>query len=79
MTAEMVCWTIFDRPLDFPRDVVARRFVVRAGAVEPTDEVAVFGSLELAQRWLAAQPNLTCFGRSPDDEPQIVESWIGSE
>lgn len=69
-------WTIYERPLDYPRSFVARRWVVKPdGVVAAEDRVLVSDELE----WLRDQMEdmgLYCIPRSESDEPQIVETWI---
>jgi hypothetical protein len=71
-------WTIFDHPLDFPNDYVARRFEVGAapdpGETRATDDV-IIGELRII-RTSFRRCGLTCLKRSDADEPQIIESWL---
>ncbi len=75
MSRDLVLWTIYDHPVDYPNDFVARAHAIRRGSSEPTDQVIFAPDLE-ALRALLRQHGLYCLGRQADDQPQIVESWI---
>lgn len=73
---------IYRRPLDYPDAYVVRaqRVIMGSGQIRPDAQALVFaiggddaGALEAAR---AVCEGMTCLGRMPDDEPQIVESWI---
>jgi hypothetical protein len=70
----LMVWTIFDHPRDYPAGFIARKFVVSNGKVHPTEEALQGETLESVQKQLP--PDLFCLGRSPDDDPKIVESWF---
>jgi len=72
-------FTIFKSPSDYPGSYVVRRFrIVGLGIIPDPDPLAVCDSLGSAR--LAIQdlgrPGLVCVPAQPDDEPQIVESWM---
>lgn len=68
-------WQIFDSPTDFPGQFVARRFEVDGkGEPRPTADIRA-GSLE-SLRAMFARGGLFCITRSPEDEAQIVETWL---
>jgi hypothetical protein len=75
MTDEpLVMWTVYKHPADYPGWFVARPFAI-------TSRGSIAGSQVLKARTLKAvrdmlPPGLTCLTRSPDDEPQIVETWV---
>ena len=82
MSSELSMWCVYEKPRDFPRCFVARRFVItqtaptRAAAL-PTSDVVVSRNLDdlreqLALRW----PGLVRLARDPNDDPVIVETWI---
>ena len=73
-TPDLVVWTIFKNPIDFPGKFVARKSRIGVGVVEPTEEHHVADSLEAAREMLP--PFLFNLGREPLDERHIVESWI---
>jgi len=74
----MICWVVYDHPVDYPDSFVARRFVLDRGPQPvPTEEVLVAASLAALRQLVRQQdPNLVRFYRSRDDEPQIVECWM---
>lgn len=84
MTVGIEMWTVFHCPLDFPGEVVIRRFVATSGHVyaDAGEPVARFASqpdgIEKARAW-ARKRGLTCLGRMAQDEPQIVETWMRSQ
>jgi len=68
-------WTIYDHPLDFPNEYVARRFTVGANGSGPTDDILTSTSLDLLRTELAGR-GLTVIDRLPGDDPKIVEVWL---
>lgn len=68
-------WTIYDSPRDMPGFFVARRWIVEGTGHRPTDETLANKRLE-SLRTLFEEWGLTCITRSPEDEPQIVETWL---
>lgn len=71
----LIIWTVYDHPTDFPDNFVARKFTTDANGPRATAEVVVADSLD-AIRESMVQRGLTCLTRSPEDEPQIVETWL---
>ena len=71
----MYVWQIFEHPADYPDQYVVRRFAVTPGAAVPdTEPWCVTTTLRRAR---ASTPRgLYRLGRSPEDEPQILETWI---
>jgi len=71
-------WTVYDRPADYPDKFVARRFDVGSDGRGPTpsDSVIVAPDLEMLRYILAFQLHLVCLTRSPEDDPNIVETWL---
>lgn len=67
-------YVIFDNPTDRPGKIVVRRFVIKANEVIPTLDVSEHTSLEAARGSLPF--GLVCIDRNPEDEKQIVESWV---
>lgn len=66
-------WTIYDHPADYPRHFVVRSYLVgREG--EGGSRVHLADSLEEARAFVP--PGLFCMERSPEDEPQVVETWF---
>jgi hypothetical protein len=68
-------WTVYGpTTTDHPGMFVVRRFRITLGAAVPDAECKLALTLEEAR---AEVPwGLFCLPRSPDDEPQIVETWI---
>jgi hypothetical protein len=66
-----VVWMLYDRPRGYPNEFVARKL----NHDEPTNEILLFRSLEDA-RWGLRASGLTCIGRHPDDDPEMVEVWV---
>lgn len=68
-------WTIYERPRDYPDGYIARRHEVGGGPRPLATGDTVTGGLEEIRRvfWGVGLAKLS---RSPDDEPQIVESWV---
>jgi len=70
----LAMYTIYDRPKDYPAEFVARRFDIGAGTALPGPVVA--RGKTLAEVRAQLPPGLYNLGRNPEDEPQIVESWV---
>lgn len=71
---ELLFWTVYDHPLDFPEAFVVRAHRVTAGRSEPTDKIFVAPTLEEVRTLVP--PGLHRLNRRPDDDPKIVETWI---
>jgi hypothetical protein len=67
-------WTVYEKPLDHPDGFLARRFESGKGGSTPTQDTLI-GDLE-AIRLTLLRAGLVKLDRSPDDEPQIVETWV---
>lgn len=71
----LVMFTIFRFPLDYPSSYVVRGFDITAEGPRPhAQPLAVTNSLHDAR--VAIPSGLHWQNRSPEDEPQIVESWF---
>jgi hypothetical protein len=71
-------WTIYDHPSDFPHSFVARRFEVGPERSEhplATCDIAQSENLD-ALRHSFGEAGLVCVSRAPEDDPNIVESWL---
>lgn len=69
-------WTVYDVPTDYPGLFVARRYTVTAGRVEVTDDVKTSETLIGIREIIVTETGCTaCIGRSPGDDPVIVETW----
>jgi hypothetical protein len=67
---ELIIWTIYENPKDFPGWFVARAFKLG----KPTDTMHKAHTLEGVRNLLP--PGLVCLPLSFSDEPHIVECWI---
>lgn len=72
----LAIWTITHRPSDLPGVEYAVRphYLTRGGGARVGPDVLTANTLEEARALLP--PFLHCLGRSRDDDPVIVESWI---
>jgi hypothetical protein len=70
----LIFWNIFQRPLDYPQEVVIRQAFVEPGQVLAGPLVWRGQSVEEARRNLP--PGLFCIPRSPEDVGSLVESWV---
>src|SRR5262245_30962933 len=66
-------WTIYEHPLDYPHDYVARRFEVRDHGVMMTRDMFVAETLEELRALLP--PGLFRLPRTDGEPKAIVESW----
>lgn len=67
-------WTIYDHPIDFPNHYIARLHKIENGECNATSEYIKHKSLDALRAML---PNsLNCVGRSDNDLPHIIESWL---
>jgi hypothetical protein len=70
-------YTLYRSPLDYPGMYVLRRFALEAGSVAPRATADVLTAPEPEQlRGLMRARGLFCVPRSPDDHPNVVESWL---
>lgn len=74
-------FTIYDRPEDYPHDVVIRACDIKDQG-DPQNPVPLpmvwrVMTLEIARALIAAaKPEATLIPRDPSDAPSIVESWF---
>lgn len=75
MSGQLLIWTIYDHPRDYPHAFVVRRSVID-GPVPKADMQpwALTHTLDAARESLP--PGLTCMPRQAGDDPVIVECWI---
>jgi hypothetical protein len=64
-------WVIYDRPADFPKAFVARRWV----GEKATDDVILATSLGQLRDVMRSK-HLTRIDRHKSDDPVIVETWL---
>jgi hypothetical protein len=67
-------WTIYWSPKDHPGKFVVRRFVIEPGRATPSNDYALASTLEMARAHIPE--GCDRLPRDPEDEAQIVESWI---
>lgn len=72
--APLIVWTIYRNPSDFPGQFVVRAFAIGSGQVRATATHHVRDTLEAARSTLPAE--LMNLGRSVQDPPFIVETWV---
>jgi hypothetical protein len=66
-------WTIYDHPLDYPNQFVARRWDFLTG--KPSTEIIVADSLAELRTYFASIGLVTML-RQPEDDSVIIETWI---
>jgi len=66
-------WVVYDRPTDFPENVIARMWLTLPRC-EPTSVAVIGGTVDAVRD--ALPPGLVRLDRNPGDEPQIVEVWL---
>ena len=74
--ATLTMWTVYENQNDYPDKFVARRFEVDASGPVPTASVIICDDLDQLRDMLFSELHLTCLARDPNDEPQIVETWL---
>jgi hypothetical protein len=70
---DLLTWTIYDHPSDFPHAYVARPHSARLA--NPLTVHFEHSQLEFVRAALAHM-GLTCIPRAEGDDPAIVETWI---
>ncbi len=71
----LAVWTVYDHPSDYPDRYVARCFERDADGVRPTGNVLLSTSLDMIRSSLR-NVGLTRMARQPDDDPNIIETWM---
>jgi hypothetical protein len=67
-------FVIYNSPRDYPGKFVLRRWIIDEGTSKPDDSAIIADTLEAIR---AAVPfGMFRLERDPQDEPQIVESWV---
>ena len=70
---DLLIWTIYDHPKDFPDDYVVRPHSTKLEKPMPVH----FRHEQLAYvRRALRRLGLVCIARSPGDDPCILESWL---
>lgn len=71
----MPLWTIYDVGTDGYQGYTSRCFLAGRGGAHPTDEVMRSPTLD-GLRQVHEECGRTCLARSPEDPPNIIETWI---
>jgi hypothetical protein len=71
---DLVLYTIYEKPTDYPDHFVVRKYFVRGGETFPSLIASTFDTLASARLSLPA--GLCCVGRMSGDHPHIVETWL---
>ncbi len=75
MSDQLLMYTVYRKPSDFPDSYVVRRWAVSAGAVAAeTGLWCLADSLEGARQ--SIPPGAFRLDRNPADDPVIVEVWL---
>ena len=77
MSGGMTLYVLYKHPLDYPGHWVIRPQHVGGGVVVPDGGAVIDEDGARLQAWFEERnPDLTWIERDPNDEPQIVGSWI---
>ena len=68
-------WTVYDHPKDFKDHYVARRHETSSGQSIATFDVVLSKDLEVLREAML-YCGLICMTRDPNDDPNIVETWM---
>jgi hypothetical protein len=68
-------WAVYNRPKDFPDHFVAREHLVFRGFHAPTDNFIQSKDLNVIREHMIAMGKF-CLARHPNDDPNILESWL---
>lgn len=68
-------WTIYDHPLDFPDEFVARRWETTAAGAFATSDVMRSKRIELIRQEMERR-GLYRLERFDNDDPNIMEVWL---
>lgn len=74
MNNEIVMFTVYFNPSDYPGLYVLRRHVAVDGEARADPECVTGKTLDEVRRHIP--PDRNRIARHPQDEPQIVESWF---
>jgi hypothetical protein len=75
--ATLEMFVVYDHPRDYPDHFVVRRWIIGAQPGEPLSDdgwLYIADTLEQIRNYIP--PHCVRLERDPNDEPQIVESWI---
>lgn len=72
---ELIIWTVYDKPKDFPNNFVARKQIIGEGQSRWTGDIVICNDLKKIQAHMERQ-FLFRLPRNEDDDPKIVECWM---
>lgn len=72
---DLIMWTIYDHPSDYPNVYVAREWCILPSGHQPTGNVIRCAVLEPLREQMRNAGRI-CLDRDERDDPVIVESWI---
>lgn len=79
-TLDLMVYTVYDNPSDYPGKIVVRRHMAgiceERGPVVVVDAEPMFVCDDIEQARQRLPPGLTNIGRQPNDDPVIAEVWI---
>jgi hypothetical protein len=75
VSSALSIWVVYDHPLDYPSEFVARRHEVTAKGSRPTPEAMASHNIDLLRDELAGR-GLTMIPRMDGDDPNIMETWL---
>jgi hypothetical protein len=67
-------WVIYNRPSDFPDNIVVRRQSVFPDGTRVYGKAHLFDTIKQARDFIPEGSD--CIPRSKQDDPVIVESWV---
>lgn len=75
--SDMQMWTVYDHPLDYPNEYVARLWLSIPGQPDPVWTAHTVACVELERlREFMTECGLTRIPRSEGDDPVIIETWM---
>lgn len=74
MTSHLDIWVVYDRPQDYPGQVVARKWMALQGEVLATSVVITGNTVDDVRAQIP--PGLFCQPRDENDDPHIIECWF---
>ena len=67
-------WAVYERPLDYPDQFIARRWIIEDGEPKPTNDIFLAPTLSSLRSKLPG--GLLRIPRFKNDDKTIVEVWI---
>ena len=72
---KLIIYTIYDHPKDFPNHYVIKRDFIGTLVERDQNYLFMHRNLDECRKQMTAL-RLSCVGRSEEDDPVILESWI---